>query len=91
MSKPEIKWRSVPVWQCVGCGFLHDQDCWSSAPNPFNPDGAPITGCVECYEVNSFVRLCASEGCLRITNCGGPHPDGVYRMTCRQHNGAAPK
>ncbi len=84
MSKPKIKWRAVDAYKCVECGHLHEQDMWSSAPNPFDPKDT-IIGCVSCYAANSLVVVCAAEGCSWTASGSSPDSDWVYRWTCRGH------
>ena len=48
---------------------------------------ATVTGCPECFDVDSFVYVCDEDNCDRPVSCGTPTSLG-YRSTCSEH---APK
>lgn len=70
--------------------FLCDE-CWSAfreeellkSPNPFDPS-TEVTGCPNCFAVDSMRLICDEPGCMNEADIGTPTPDG-YRNTCYKH------
>jgi len=76
--------HSLRKVKCEACGWRGTSGEIMEALNPWDGYAPPITGCPECFEVNSEVVVCDETDCWSEVTCGIPTDNG-YRTTCSKH------
>lgn len=66
------------------CGWIGTGGEVLAAPDPFDPEGDPLTACPLCREVNNIRTCCDEPECFEQDTCGFPAELG-YRRTCGKH------
>lgn len=70
--------------RCDLCESIVDSTSLLRAPNPFDSTDT-ISGCPKCLGVSGWDEICDEPGCVAVTSCGFPTPQG-YRRTCFKHS-----
>lgn len=72
--------------KCTECNWRDTDDKLLVADNPFDPSkwSDSITGCPQCYSINSWEDCCDEPECWAQATCGNPCDTG-YRRTCYKH------
>ena len=71
-------------WLCNECRAICGDGEYLKAKNPFNKH-EDITGCPECFAVDTLVGVCDAPTCKAEATCGWSDKAGTYRRTCGQH------
>jgi len=89
-SKWPIKTETITTkgvddrWYCENCGYVDTQ--FYTCPNPFAPEGAELTGCMNCRGVNTLLAACHTGDCNELATDVCTRSDGGVAYSCSKHN-----